>query len=209
MGERITVFAREVAEPDGRDRPFLVFPGRPGLRGAAADAPPVAPGLADRALKEFRVLMLDQRGTGRSTPVGRRPGLAPRSRPAPDALPRRLDRARRRVDAARRSASSAGACSARASAASASMTYLSLAPDGLREAFITGGLPPLGRPVDDVYARDLRAHARPRPPLLRALPGGPRAGPRDVRGSSRGRPAAVGRPPQAPAGSASSAGARG
>ena len=24
-GERITVFAREVADPDGRDRPFLVF----------------------------------------------------------------------------------------------------------------------------------------------------------------------------------------
>ncbi len=24
-GERITVFAREVADPDGRDRPFMVF----------------------------------------------------------------------------------------------------------------------------------------------------------------------------------------
>ena len=37
-GEQITVFAREVAEPDGRDRPFLVFlQGGPGLRGAAAD----------------------------------------------------------------------------------------------------------------------------------------------------------------------------
>ena len=24
-GERISVFAREVADPDGRDRPFLVF----------------------------------------------------------------------------------------------------------------------------------------------------------------------------------------
>ena len=30
-------------------------------------------------------------------------------------------------------------------------TYLSLAPEGLREALITGGLPPVGRPVDDVY----------------------------------------------------------
>ena len=30
-------------------------------------------------------------------------------------------------------------------------TYLSLAPEGLREAFVTGGLPPLGRPADDVY----------------------------------------------------------
>jgi hypothetical protein len=32
-------------------------------------------------------------------------------------------------------------------------TYLSLAPDGLREAFITGGLPALGPRIDEVYAR--------------------------------------------------------
>ena len=31
------------------------------------------------------------------------------------------------------------------------MTYLSIAPEGLREAFITGGLAPIGRSVDDVY----------------------------------------------------------
>ena len=29
--------------------------------------------------------------------------------------------------------------------------YLSAAPEGLREALITGGLPPLDRPVDDIY----------------------------------------------------------
>jgi pimeloyl-ACP methyl ester carboxylesterase len=33
------------------------------------------------------------------------------------------------------------------------MTYLSIAPEGLREALITGGVPPLGRPVDEVYAK--------------------------------------------------------
>ena len=32
-------------------------------------------------------------------------------------------------------------------------TYLSLAPDGLREAFITGGLPPIGLHTDEVYRR--------------------------------------------------------
>src|ERR671911_89350 len=30
-------------------------------------------------------------------------------------------------------------------------TYLSFAPEGLKEALITGGLAPIGRPVDDVY----------------------------------------------------------
>src|SRR4051794_2431196 len=32
------------------------------------------------------------------------------------------------------------------------MTYLSFAPAGLRETLITGGLSPVGRPIDDVYA---------------------------------------------------------
>ena len=30
-------------------------------------------------------------------------------------------------------------------------TYLSLAPEGLREAFMTGGVPGIGTPIDDVY----------------------------------------------------------
>jgi pimeloyl-ACP methyl ester carboxylesterase len=30
-------------------------------------------------------------------------------------------------------------------------TYLSFAPEGLREAIFTGGLPPIGVPIDDVY----------------------------------------------------------
>ncbi|HEY4227904.1 MAG TPA: alpha/beta fold hydrolase, partial [Candidatus Limnocylindrales bacterium] len=33
-----------------------------------------------------------------------------------------------------------------------SLTYLSFFPDSLREAYLTGGLSPIGRPVDDVYA---------------------------------------------------------
>ncbi|HEY6014433.1 MAG TPA: hypothetical protein VIU37_10510, partial [Candidatus Limnocylindrales bacterium] len=37
-----------------------------------------------------------------------------------------------------------------------SMTYLSIAPEGLREAFLTGGLSPIGRPVDDIYGATYR-----------------------------------------------------
>src|SRR5437763_193472 len=33
-----------------------------------------------------------------------------------------------------------------------SLTYLSFAPEGLAGALLTGGLSPVGRPVDDVYA---------------------------------------------------------
>ena len=38
-------------------------------------------------------------------------------------------------------------------------TYLSFAPEGLREAFFTGGLPPVAPPVDDVYRATYDARA--------------------------------------------------
>jgi hypothetical protein len=59
-GERITVFAREVADPDGRDRPLLVFlQGGPGSEAPRPTRHPSSPGWLGRALTEFRVLMLD------------------------------------------------------------------------------------------------------------------------------------------------------
>src|ERR1700754_4969142 len=77
-GEQITVFAREVADPDGRDRPFLVLlQGGPGSEAPRPTRHPSGPGWLDRALQDFRVLMLDERGTGRSTPVGSLPGMTP------------------------------------------------------------------------------------------------------------------------------------
>src|SRR5437588_7337426 len=76
-GDRITVFARELAAEDGTDRPFLVFlQGGPGSE-APRSTSPHDPGWLERALRDFRVLMLDQRGTGRSTPVGALPGKSP------------------------------------------------------------------------------------------------------------------------------------
>src|SRR6266545_2113346 len=68
-GPRLTVFTREVAAPDGLDRPYLVFlQGGPGFEAARPTSPPT--GWIKRALKDYRVLLLDQRGTGSSTPVG-------------------------------------------------------------------------------------------------------------------------------------------
>src|ERR1700742_1607389 len=76
-GETIEVFAREIADPDGTDRPLLVFlQGGPGFEGARPTRHPSSPGWLDRALQDSRVLMLDQGGTGRTTPVGELPGLS-------------------------------------------------------------------------------------------------------------------------------------
>src|SRR5215468_7285989 len=61
----ITLFTREVVAPDGEPRPYLVFlQGGPGFEAARPTSPPS--GWIKRALADYRVLLLDQRGTGRS-----------------------------------------------------------------------------------------------------------------------------------------------
>jgi pimeloyl-ACP methyl ester carboxylesterase len=163
--ERITVFAREVADPDGRDRPFLVFlQGGPGSEAPRPTRHPSAPGWLDRALKDFRVLMLDQRGTGRSSPVGALPGLTAEEQATrlshfrADSIVRDAEWIRNELGVDRWSVlgqSFGGLCVT---------SYLSLAPEGLREAFITAGLPPLGPRIDEVYratyARELERNRR-------------------------------------------------
>ena len=151
-GQRITVFAREVADPDGRDRPFLVFlQGGPGFEAPRPARHPTAPFWLDRALSEFRVFMLDQRGTGRSTPIGALPGKTAQEQAdylkhfRADSIVRDTEWVRRELGVDRWSVlgqSFGGFCV---------LTYLSFAPEGLREAFFTGGLPPICRDVDEVY----------------------------------------------------------
>ena len=155
-GPRITVFTREVAAPDGADRPYLLFlQGGPGHEATRPTSPPT--GWMKRALLDYRVMLLDQRGTGRSAPVGPKiPGETPEDQAAylthfrADSIVRDAERIRQELGVDRWSVlgQSFGGFT--------SMTYLSIAPDGLREAFITGGLSPIGRPVDDIYRATYR-----------------------------------------------------
>lgn len=150
---RISVFTREVAAPDGGDRPCLVFlQGGPGFEATRPTSPPA--GWLARALTEFRVLLLDQRGTGRSAPVGPViPGVGAAAQAEylthfrADSIVHDLELIRAELGIERWSllGQSFGGFTA--------LTYLSMAPEALREVLITGGLAPVsGRTVDEVYA---------------------------------------------------------
>ena len=153
-GATIDVFARELADPEGRERPFLVYlQGGPGFEAPRPTRLPNGPGWVDRALEDFRVLMLDQRGTGRSTPVGTLEGMSPAEQAdylscfRADSIVRDAEWIRRTLGVQRWSVlgqSFGGLCAT---------TYLSIAPEGLREVLITGGLPPLGNRGDEVFTR--------------------------------------------------------
>jgi len=157
-GETLTVFAREVTTPakEGEELPRLLFlQGGPGF---PAPRPADASGWIGRALEEFRVVLLDQRGTGRSTAVT--PESLGRFE-SPEAQADYL--AHFRSDSIVRDAellrtalggeeqrwtllgqSYGGFCS---------LHYLSAFPGSLDAALITGGLPGIDSGIEEVYRR--------------------------------------------------------
>ena len=185
-GAKITVFAREVADPDGADRPFLVyFEGGPGYEAPRPTRVPAAPGWLGRALKEFRVLLLDQRGTGRSAPVAVAEADRLRHFRA-DSIVRDAEAFREALGVERWSVlgqSFGGFCVT---------TYLSLAPEGAARG-VHHRRPAARRPS---HRRRLHGHVRARarahPPVLRALPARPAPAARRPRAPER-------RPPHRPA----------
>jgi len=156
-GEQITVFAREVVAAEhsaGGNLPWLLYlqggPGRPSPRPVSRKL-----GWLDRALRDYRLLLLDQRGTGRSTPANRLTLAARGSAKEQaeylthfraDSIVADAELIRRRLTGGKPwsvlGQSFGGFCT---------VTYLSKAPEGLAEAFIAGGLPGLATSAEDVY----------------------------------------------------------
>ena len=154
-GAQIGLFARAVvaAGEQSPDRPWLLFlQGGPGF---GAIRPVRREGWLDRALKDYRVLLLDQRGTGRSAPVSRRTLAAhATAREQADYLAHfRADSIVADAELVRREVTGGSPWSVlgQSFGGFCAVTYLSFAPDGLREAFLTGGLPGLETTADDVY----------------------------------------------------------
>jgi pimeloyl-ACP methyl ester carboxylesterase len=157
-GPTIEVFAREAVAP-GRhddDLPWLLYlQGGPGGR---APRPAGPMGWLDHALATHRVLLLDQRGTGRSTPVTGRAvaadGTAPERLAAylrhfrADSIVADAELIRRRLCGDR-----PWETLGQSYGGFITLTYLSRAPEGLRACYLTGGLPGLAATAEDVYAR--------------------------------------------------------
>jgi pimeloyl-ACP methyl ester carboxylesterase len=156
-GERIEVFGREVvaAGKAGDERlPWLLYlQGGPGF---AAPRPAGRSSWLDRALDDYRVLLLDQRGTGLSAPLTAR-SLAPLGTPAAQAayLARfRADSIVLDCELVRRDLCGPGepwTVLGQSFGGFCAVTYLSFAPHGVRDALLAGGLPGLDARPEDVY----------------------------------------------------------
>ncbi len=139
-------------EKNNEELPWLVFlQGGPGF---GAPRPMSRKGWLGKAVERYRVLLLDTRGNARSSRVDAT------SLKAKDAAAQarflshfRADSIVRDAEAIRRELcgdrpwtilgqSYGGFCA---------LTYLSLHPEGLEAALITGGIPPIGIAIDDIY----------------------------------------------------------
>lgn len=155
-GDTVEVFAREVvaSSKEAERLPWLVFlQGGPGFE---SPRPPAGAAWLTRALEDFRVLLVDQRGTGLSTRLDARTlarfDAAEQARRLAcfrsDAIVADCEAIRRELLGDERwtllGQSYGGFCATH---------YLSTAPEALAGVLITGGLPPLTAHVDEIYRR--------------------------------------------------------
>lgn len=154
-GEQLELYAREVVASDraGSGLPWLVYlQGGPGF-GANRFIGKQA--WLGRALRDYRVLLLDQRGTAASTPANRQT-LPLRGGPREQADYLALFRADsivRDCEAIRPQVTGGAPWTVlgQSFGGFCTVTYLSFAPEGLDAALITGGLPGPDAHADDVY----------------------------------------------------------
>jgi proline iminopeptidase len=155
-GPTIRVFAREVVDASKReqDLPLLLF--LQGGPGGKSPRPVEREGWIEAAVKRFRLILPDQRGTGRSTPVygsamaGRTPaeGAALLARYRADSIIRDFEALRHRHFEGRQwwtlGQSYGGFLT---------LHYLSHFPEAVVASAVTGGLPGIDGGADIVYQR--------------------------------------------------------
>ena len=155
-GETIELYAREVVASDKADRedlPWLLYlQGGPGF---GANRFVGRQAWLGRALDDYRVLLLDQRGTGHSTPLTRQtlPLYGGPAEQAERLTHFRADSIVRDCETIRPALTGGAPWTVlgQSFGGFCTVNYLSTAPEGLRAAILTGGLPSLDAHADDVY----------------------------------------------------------
>ncbi|MFF1531002.1 alpha/beta fold hydrolase [Cellulomonas sp. NPDC058312] len=152
----IDVFARELVDParDGEDLPLLLFlQGGPG----GMSPRPLGGGWWTTALRTHRVVLLDQRGTGRSGRVdGRTMAWFDTADDAADYLACfRADAVVEDAEAVRHAVYGGRrwATLGQSYGGFLTLTYLSRHPEALTACYVTGGLPGTTATAEEVYAR--------------------------------------------------------
>ena len=154
-GRHISVYAREVCavEKVSENLPWLVF--LQGGPGSGAPRPMGRSGWMSEALKRYRLLLLDQRGTARSSRVDattlEQEGSA---KAQADYLACfRADSIVRDAEAirARLAKGAPWTILGQSFGGFCALNYLSEYPEGLAGVMITGGVPPIGVAIDDIY----------------------------------------------------------
>ncbi|MEP4148587.1 MAG: alpha/beta fold hydrolase [Halioglobus sp.] len=154
-GRQISVYAREVCavESVSEDLPWLVF--LQGGPGSGAPRPMGRGGWMGEALKRYRLLLLDQRGTARSSRID---ATTLEQEGSPEAQAEYLSCFR--ADSIVRDAEAIRTRLARGAqwtilgqsfGGFCALNYLSEYPEGLAAVMITGGVPPIGVEIDEVY----------------------------------------------------------
>ncbi|MGO1592242.1 MAG: alpha/beta fold hydrolase [Ancrocorticia sp.] len=171
--DRINLFAREYVRDGHAGDPRLVFfQGGPGSAG-----PRMAPigTWLDTALENFRVVLIDERGTGNSHPMDAAALAAVR---APEAQAMylscfRQDSIVRDAEILRRElqGDQPWAALGQSFGGFTVTCYLSQAPEGLSEAYITAGLPSLTEHPDSVYELTYREVAKRNEQFFARYPG--------------------------------------
>ncbi|HJA60713.1 MAG TPA: alpha/beta hydrolase [Candidatus Brevibacterium intestinavium] len=179
--DTLSVFARVISTEANSDKPYLVFlQGGPGV-----EAPrPVTPVGADtwlaRALADFQVVMLDQRGTGRSNPIGSTAGAITGLESVGEdasAIAEALAcfRADSIVEDAEILRGHLGADTwsllGQSFGGFTALRYVSEHASSLREVYFTGGLPAIGVDPATVYARTWQGMIGKSEAHYRAFPG--------------------------------------
>ncbi|MCX4403838.1 alpha/beta hydrolase [Streptomyces sp. NBC_01764] len=156
-GESIELFVREFTDPERRhdDLPLLTY--LQGGPGGANPRPAPVGGWLSEALPHYRVVLVDQRGTGRSTPVDGTDiaGFSDARAAADhllhfraDSIVRDLEHVRTRCYDGKR-----WATLGQSFGGWITLTYLSHAPEALTACYVCGGIPGTPPDPDEVYRR--------------------------------------------------------